>query len=66
MAKKLDAWSITDLAFPIVLHQLGVNRFEVRYGQQVTTGLSYARACAEIGRSVMHALACDGRIDNAE
>jgi hypothetical protein len=64
MTKHIDAWKLDDLAFPIALHQLGVDRFEIRYGQQIDTGLSYAKACAKLGQAIMHALACDGRIDN--
>ena len=62
--KRLDAWKLDTLAFPITLHQLDTNQFEVRYGQQVRTGLSYVKACRAIGAAIMHALACDGRISN--
>lgn len=58
--------SITDLAFPITLNQDGIDRFTVIYGEQVKSGLTYAEAAAEYGRSIMHALACDGRLDNRE
>jgi hypothetical protein len=64
MTKHIDAWKLDDLAFPIVLHQLGVDRFEIRYGQHVGTGLSHEKACALLGQAIMHALACDGRIGN--
>lgn len=57
-------FEINDMAFPIKLEQSGVNRFRVTYGKQVTRNLSYAAACAELGASIMHALACDGKIHN--
>lgn len=62
MAKICDYRS--DLAFPVALLQTGVDRFTVQYGLQIKTGLNYARAAAEYGECVMHALACDGRLDN--
>lgn len=39
-------------------------RFTVTYGQQIAAGLSYAEACAKLGQAIMHALACEGGIDN--
>lgn len=53
-----------DLAFTVILSQQGPDRFTVTYGQQITSNLTYAQAAADYGRSVMHALACDGRLDN--
>jgi hypothetical protein len=55
---------LTDLAFPIKLEQTSKNRFRVTYGEQVISGLSYSQACTELGASIMHALACDGKIKN--
>ncbi len=56
----------TDLAFPIKLVQTGVDKFTVQYGKQVRKGLDYSQAAAEYGACVMHALACDGKLDNRE
>ena len=56
----------TGLSFPIRLLQTGRDRFTVEYGKQVTKGLSYMEAAAEYGASIMHALACDGKLDNRE
>lgn len=51
---------------PIKLEQLGVDRFTVTYWKQVKTNLSYATAAEELGSCIMHALACEGVVDNAE
>ncbi len=54
------------LAFPIELLQQGKDRFTVRYGKQVKKELNYAEAAAEYGACIMHALACDGLLDNRQ
>jgi hypothetical protein len=53
------------LAFPIQLLQAGPDDFTVIYGKQVRTHLTYARAAHEYGEAIMHALACDGKLDNS-
>lgn len=55
-----------DLAFPITLSQTGPNNFTVTYGKQVKSGLSYSAAAREYGACVMHALACDDKLDNSD
>lgn len=50
----------------IELRQHGVNRFSVRYGLKLRTGLDYASAAAELGKCIMHMRACDGVLDNRE
>lgn len=55
---------VKDLAFPIKLEQLGVDRFRVTYGLQVDDELTYGRAAAKYGEAIMHALACDSKLDN--
>jgi len=50
---------------PIVtMTQHGPDSFTVRYGAQTDKRLTYAKACEELGASILHALACDGLIDN--
>ena len=61
--KKL-CFEITSLAFPIRLYQKGKNRFDVHYGKQLRLGLTYQAAAKDLGQSILHALACDGKIDN--
>jgi hypothetical protein len=55
-----------DEACGVRLIQTGKDRFTVVYGKQVKADLNYAQAAAEYGRSVMHALACEGMLDNRE
>ena len=50
----------------IELRQQGRDRFSVRYGLQLKTGMPYADAAAELGECIMHNLACDGLLDNRE
>ena len=53
-------------AFKIKLEQSGIDRFTVTYWLQVETGLSYAVAAKQLGEAIMHALSCDGKVDNRE
>lgn len=55
-----------NLAFPVTLSQEDFDSFTVQYGKQVKTGLNYADAASELGACIMHALACDGHLDNRE
>lgn len=63
MTKKICI-EIKDLAYPISLEQQGHQRFTVTYGKQVRTHLNYSQAAAELGSCIMHALACEARLDN--
>lgn len=38
--------------------------FEVRYGKQTKSGLSYGEAARELGAALMHAMACERIINN--
>lgn len=56
-----------DAGFPITLEQYGVDNFGVRYGAQFDgPALTYGQAAAKLGQALMHALACEGKIDNRE
>jgi hypothetical protein len=57
---------LAEMAFPIALIQNGVNRFTVKYGLQIKAKLTYSEAASELGACIMHALACDGKLDNRE
>jgi hypothetical protein len=46
------------------LIQTGKDRFTVVYGKEVKTGLTYAQAGSAYGLAIMHALACEGLLDN--
>jgi len=67
MARKSTVcFDLTDLAFPVTLTQQGPDKFTVTYGLQVRDKLTYTRAAMELGAAIMHALACDGKLDNSE
>ncbi len=66
-----DAWKGCGLCyqqaeFGLKLEQAGnkAGLFTVTYGLQVVRGLTYSEAAAEYGSCLMHALACEGRLDN--
>ena len=46
------------------LVQQGIDRFAVIYGLQVKERMNYGDAASEYGACLMHALACDGKLDN--
>lgn len=58
--------STPGLAFPITLHQTGIDRFTVTYGVSVKSGLTYGQAALEYGAAIMHALSCEDIVDNRE
>lgn len=64
--KKQICHSTLGLSFPITLSQLGKDSFEVTYGKQTKTRLNYSQAAHEYGACIMHALACEGKLDNRE
>lgn len=59
-------FELTNLAFPITLHQHGADSFRVTYGKEVKDRLTYGAAAAALGAAIMHALACDDKLNNAE
>jgi hypothetical protein len=61
-----EVWRIILAGFPIKLAQTGKDRFVVTYGKQVHLQGDYHKAAADIGFSIMHALACEGKIDDVE
>lgn len=62
MAKKV-CWSTT-ICWGITLRQRGRDNFEVQYGAEVHKDLDYARAAEQLGQCIMHALACEDKLDN--
>lgn len=62
------AYETTLAGFPIRLEEHGnrrAERFTVTYGLQVRHSLTYEAAALELGASIMHALAVEGRLSNA-
>lgn len=61
-----ECWT-TKIAWNITLRQdkrLKHNSFEVQYGAEVWPKLTYAEATAKLGEAIMHALACEFKLDN--
>lgn len=57
-------YETTAAGFPVRLFQRGKDNFGVQYGLQVDDRLTYADAAAKLGQALMHALACESRLDN--
>jgi hypothetical protein len=54
----------TELAgFKIALIQTGKNTFTVVYGLQTFKKMGYQSAAKELGECIMHALNCEGKIN---
>lgn len=49
---------------PVQLKQSGVDSFTVVYFKQIKKDLNYEAAATELGACIMHALACESRLDN--
>ena len=64
MPKITRCYTFENGAFPIHLDQQGKDRFTVVYGLQVKNDLDYSEAAMELGSCIMHALACEGKLDN--
>lgn len=62
--KKTLCFELQYTAWPIKLEQTGKDSFTVTYGLQVKQRLTYGQAATELGACIMHALACDGKLDN--
>ena len=48
----------------VKLGQTSNKLFTVIYGQQITEGLTYEKACTELGACLMHQAACNSLLDN--
>lgn len=57
------AYSVTIAGYRIELKRKSSNNFSVVYGKQFKDGLTYAEAAKELGACIMHALACEGKLD---
>jgi hypothetical protein len=66
MARRYSDCYRTEISqFPITLAQRGPDDFRVTYGKQVKSELNYSQAARELGSCIMHALACESKIDNS-
>lgn len=56
--------AITEHMIQVDQNDQGSKLFTVTYGLQVKRGLTYAKACTEIGAAILHYLSCEGVVDN--
>lgn len=56
-------WETELAGFPIKLEQFKPDHFSVTYGKEEHALLSYAQACAFLGKAILHALACEGKVE---
>ena len=61
-----EVFKIEIAGYDIVLSQTEPDNFMVQYGAEVKSNLDYAQAAKSMGFCIMHALSCDGKIDNEE
>lgn len=52
----------SDLPHALSLWQFGYDNFTVIYGKQIRRDLTYSAAAEEYGLCLMHALACQGKM----
>lgn len=52
--------------YVVKLIQTGIDRFTVEYGKEIKADLRYGPAATALGSAIMHALACEGGLDNRE
>lgn len=57
-------YDVTIADYPIRLVQVNSDCFDVVYGLDVNKGLNYQQAATALGECIMHALACEGKLDN--
>lgn len=62
--KNRTCFETTISGMPIKLTQQGRDKFTVVYWKQIRNHLTYSAAATELGAAIMHALACDERLDN--
>jgi len=54
----------TRIGWDITLDQVGRDNFTVTYGAVAERKLSYEDAADRLGSAIMHALACEWKLDN--
>ena len=61
-----EIFKIEIAGYAIVLQQNEPDNFTVQYGEEIESNLDYSQAAKSIGFCVMHALSCDGKINDGE
>lgn len=64
--KPKPAWATVIAGMTISLIQTGRNNFTVTYWKDVNDKLTYNQACDKLGQCILHALACESKLDNRE
>lgn len=57
--------TVDDLDHSVSLYQTAIGTFEVVYGKQVKSNLSYLQAAEEFGLCIMHSAQCGGYIEES-
>ena len=59
-------WQTKVAGFPIRLgkHKRRKDTYSVQYGKQIVKDVSLTEAAKEIGYCIMHALQCEGKLDD--
>ena len=61
-----EVFKIEIAGYDIVLLQNEPDNFTVQYGAEIESNLDYSQAAKSIGFCMMHALSCDGKLDDGE
>ena len=62
----MKAFEIEIAGYNIILLQNNHDNFTVQYGAEVESNLDYSQAAKSVGFCIMHALSCDGKINDGE
>ena len=62
----MKAFEIEIAGYNIILLQNNHDNFTVQYGAEVEANLDYSQAAKAVGFCIMHALSCDGKINDGE
>ena len=61
-----EVFKIQIAGYDIVLLQNEPDNFTVQYGEEIESNLDYSQAAKSMGFCIMHALSCDGKINDGE
>jgi hypothetical protein len=62
--RKTPCFATVIAGLQIAMYQMANGSFTVVYGKQKFTSMGYQKAAKELGECIMHALACDSKINN--
>ena len=61
-----EVFKIEIAGYDIVLQQNEPDNFTVQYGAEIESNLDYSQAAKSMGFCIMHALSCEGKINDEE